>query len=126
VLLNGRFDHPEGVKHATAQVIDQQLLSPYVVSLGWKIESAKYQCADHHIRRHSRPRTRNRYVQARSGRLLFECNGNDIAEGQIDEFSRGAVMYVFDVTRIRRIPRSSPAFESPRAPDAHARAPLPP
>ena len=34
------------------------------------------------------PRTRNRYVQARPRRLLFEVDGDDVAEGQIDEFSR--------------------------------------
>ena len=111
-LFDGRFDHPERVKRATAWIaVDQQLFSPYVVGLGCKIESAKYHCADHHIWRHFRPRTRNRYVQAHSGRLLFEGDRNAIAEGQIHEFSRRALMSVFDVPGIRRVPRGGPAFE---------------
>ena len=89
-LFDGRFDHPERVKRATAWIaVDQQLFSPYVVGLGCKIESAKYHCADHHIWRHFRPRTRNRYVQAHSGRLLFEGDRNAIAEGQITNSAEG-------------------------------------
>jgi hypothetical protein len=67
--------------------VDQELLGPDVIGLFWDIESAKDHRADDHIRRDSRPRTRNRYVQARARRLLFEVDGDDIAEGQIDEFS---------------------------------------
>jgi hypothetical protein len=112
VLRDCRFDHPDGIKGSAAlAVFDWQLLRPYIVGLGCKIESAKYHCADHRIRRYSRPRTRNRYVQAHSGRLLFEGDGDDITEGQIDEFSRRPLMKVSDVLCFRSFPRGGPVLE---------------
>jgi hypothetical protein len=45
-------------------------------------------------------------VQAHSGRLLFEADGDDIAEGQIDEFNRWALMcerLIFDVPGVRPV-----------------------
>jgi hypothetical protein len=42
------------------------------------------------------------------------ADGDDIAEGQIDEFSRWALVFerlIFDVPRVRRVPLGDPAFE---------------
>ena len=75
-------------KRAAARfAVDQELLGPYVIGLFWNIESTKDHRADDHMAR-IWPRTRNRYVQARPRRLLFEVDGDDLAEGQIDEFRR--------------------------------------
>jgi hypothetical protein len=46
--------------------------------------------------------------------LLFEADGDDIAEGQIDEFSRWALMcerLIFDVPGVRPVLLSDPVFE---------------
>jgi hypothetical protein len=67
--------------------------------------------------------TRNRHMQALSGWLLFKADGDDIAEGQIDEFSRRALMcerLIFDAPRVRPVLLGDPAFEHLR----HTRASL--
>jgi len=44
--------------------------------------------------------------------LLFEADGDDIAEGQIDEFSRWVPMCViFDVPHVRPVLLGDPEFE---------------
>jgi hypothetical protein len=90
-LIDPASHQPHDIKGVPARfVIDQKFLGPYVIGLGWRVEGVEDHCADQHIRRHLRPGTRHRHVQAHAGRLLFEPDGDDIAEGQIDEFRRRA------------------------------------
>ena len=64
-------------------------------------------------------------MQALSGWLLFEVDGDDIAEGQIDEFRRRGLIcerLILDVPRVRPILLGDPASGAPPQGTGCARA----